>query len=61
MGTETVLVLRRCHKPNDVYNCLCHECVYQSLRRMGGPWKLIKQTRKEYFAAIRAIEVKSGD
>jgi hypothetical protein len=37
------------HKPKDPHNCLCDECVYESLRRMGGPWKTIRQTKREFM------------
>lgn len=42
---------KRKHNPSDTYNCLCDECVYQSLRRMGGPWKTVKQTKADFMRA----------
>jgi hypothetical protein len=41
--------LDRKHKPNDPCNCLCDECVYASLARMGGPLEARKITKKEWL------------
>lgn len=41
--------MSRVHKPNDPYNCLCANCVCESLARMGLLLKTVPMTKKEWM------------